>query len=202
MQTIHPEVLLEAYRQGVFPMAHEGMIEWYSPVQRGIIPLDERFHIPRGLRRTLKKAPFDIRFDSAFQEVMVACADREETWIDEVILNSYCDLHRLGFTHSVESWDEEGLQGGLYGVALPGIFFGESMFSRKTDSSKFALVALVERMRERGFTLLDTQWMTPHLEQFGGYEMSRNEYFRCLGESLDLGSRPLVSSESWRTERD
>lgn len=182
--SIPPEVLLSAYAQGVFPMAHDGEIQWFSPVRRGLIPLDERFHIPHGLKRALKRKPFEVRWDTAFREVMLACADREETWIDDVILESYCALHQLGHARSVECWDDEGLQGGLYGVELPGVFFGESMFSRKTDASKIALVALVENLRSRGFQLLDTQWMTEHLRQFGGYELTRKQYHKALGEAL------------------
>jgi leucyl/phenylalanyl-tRNA--protein transferase len=184
---IPPETLLRAYSQGVFPMADDGEILWFSPERRGLIPLDEGFHIPHGLKRALKRKPFEIRFDTAFRDVMLACADRADTWIDGVILDSYVELHRLGFAHSVECWDAEGLQGGLYGVELPGAFFGESMFSRKTDASKIALVSLVERLRERGFKLLDTQWMTPHLRQFGGYEMPRDEYHEALGGALKAG---------------
>ena len=181
---IPPQVLLDAYARGIFPMAHDGEILWFSPERRGLIPLDERFHIPHGLKRALKRNPFEIRRNTAFRQVMLACADREDRWIDEVILESYCHLHALGFAHSVECWDDEGLQGGLYGVALSGVFFGESMFSRKTDASKIALVALVGDLRERGVKLLDTQWMTPHLRQFGGYEMPRREYHAALREAL------------------
>jgi leucyl/phenylalanyl-tRNA--protein transferase len=181
---IPPEILLEAYAQGVFPMAEDGEILWFSPERRGLIPLDERFHIPHGLAKSLKRQPFEVRWNTAFREVMLGCASREETWIDEVILDSYCHLHDLGHAHSVECWDAEGLQGGLYGVALPGVFFGESMFSRKTDASKIALVALVGRLREMGFRLLDTQWMTEHLKQFGGYELPRKEYLELLQLSL------------------
>ncbi len=184
---IPPDVLLEAYARGIFPMAHDGEIEWFSPVRRGLIPLDERFHIPHGLKRALKRQPFTLKWDTAFRDVMLACAERNETWIDEVILESYCNLHALGFAQSVECWDDEGLQGGLYGVALPGVFFGESMFSRKTDASKIALVGLVENLRERGFQLLDTQWMTPHLRQFGGYELTRKQYQAALATALRHG---------------
>ena len=176
--------LLDAYAQGVFPMAHEGEIQWFSPARRGLIPLDGRFHVPHGLRRSLRRNLFEVRWDTAFREVMLACADREDTWIDRVILDSYCALHAAGFAHSVECWDADGLQGGLYGVELPGVFFGESMFSRKTDASKIALVALVERLRAGNFFLLDTQWMTPHLRQFGGYELSRNAYHAALRAAL------------------
>ena len=179
------EALLNAYANGVFPMAEDGEILWFSPERRGLIPLDSRFRIPHGLQRTLKRGLFEVRWNTAFREVMLACAEREETWIDEVILESYCALHDEGFAHSVECWDAEGLQGGLYGVVLPGVFFGESMFHRKTDASKVALVALVESLRENNFQLLDTQWMTDHLRQFGGYELPRREYLAQLQAALE-----------------
>jgi leucyl/phenylalanyl-tRNA--protein transferase len=179
------EALLNAYANGVFPMAEEGEILWFSPERRGLIPLDSRFRIPHGLRRTLKRGLFEVRWDTAFREVMLACAERKETWIDELILKSYCALHEEGFAHSVECWDADGLQGGLYGVALAGVFFGESMFHRKTDASKVALVALVETLREKNFQLLDTQWMTDHLRQFGGYELPRREYLAQLQAALE-----------------
>lgn len=179
------EALLNAYANGVFPMAEDGGILWFSPERRGLIPLDSRFRIPHGLRRTLKRGLFEVRWDTAFREVMLACAERKETWIDEVILKSYCALHEEGFAHSVECWDADGLQGGLYGVALAGVFFGESMFHRKTDASKVALVALVETLREKNFQLLDTQWMTDHLRQFGGYELPRREYLAQLQAALE-----------------
>lgn len=168
-------------------MAYEGEILWFSPELRGLIPLDHRFHIPHGLKRSLRRKPFEIRWNSAFREVMKACADREETWIDEVILESFCALHDAGHAHSIECWDADGLQGGLYGVMLPGVFFGESMFSRKTDASKIALVALVERLREEKCHLLDTQWMTEHLRQFGGYEVPRKAYLTALRKALAEG---------------
>lgn len=192
-EIIPAQILLEAYGHGVFPMAHDGEILWFSPERRGLIPLDDRFHIPHGLRRALKRRPFEIKWDSAFREVMLACADREDTWIDDVILESYCHLHELGHAHSVECWDDDGLQGGLYGVELPGVFFGESMFSRKTNASKIALVALVDHLRERGFTLLDSQWMTPHLRQFGGHELSREDYLKAL--------RNVLEEKAWRRFR-
>jgi leucyl/phenylalanyl-tRNA--protein transferase len=186
---IPTEVLLGAYAQGVFPMAEDGEILWFSPERRGIIPLDDRFHIPRGLKKALGKNAFEIRHDTAFREVMLGCAERESTWIDGAIIESYCALHELGYAHSVECWDADGLQGGLYGVALGKAFFGESMFSRKTDASKIALVALVKRLRERGFELLDTQWMTDHLRTFGGIEIGRAEYLRKLGEMMDTADQ-------------
>jgi leucyl/phenylalanyl-tRNA--protein transferase len=174
------EVLLDAYCQGFFPMAEEGEILWFSPELRGIIPLDDRFHIPHGLERSLKKNRFEIRWNHDFRSTMRACSEREETWIDANILESYCALHELGFAHSVECWDADGLQGGLYGVAIGHAFFGESMFSRKTDASKIALVALVNQLKTLNFQLLDTQWMTEHLRQFGGFEMPRSEYLTAL----------------------
>mgnify|MGYP002622384174 CR=1 FL=1 len=182
---ISPEILLSAYAQGVFPMADDGEIAWFSPVMRGLIPLDERFHVPKGLRRALRKRPFELRRDTAFEEVMRACADRDETWIDDALVASYVRLFELGHAHSVECWDDEGLQGGLYGVRLGRAFFGESMFSRKTDASKIALVHLVGWLRDEGVRLLDTQWMTAHLRQFGGYEVPRARYLAMLGEALE-----------------
>lgn len=184
---IPAEILLEGYSKGLFPMAHKGVIHWFSPEQRGVIPLDDGFRISHGLKNALKRKPFEIRRDTAFREIMLGCASREETWIDEVILESFCLLHALGYAHSIECWDDEGLQGGLYGVELPGVFFGESMFSRKTDASKIALVALVEDLRARKFRLLDTQWMTDHLRQFGGYELPRDEYISALRNALGEG---------------
>lgn len=184
MEIIPPHVLLGAYTEGVFPMAEDAELMWFSPLKRGVIPLDGRFHIPRGLRKALRKRPFELKMDTAFREVMLGCAQREETWIDEVILESYCELHRLGYAHSVECWDEQGLQGGLYGVRLGGVFCGESMFSRKTDASKIALVYLVEWLRSTGGELLDTQWMTDHLRQFGGVEVPRDEYIKDLSRVL------------------
>ena len=184
MEHISPHVLLGAYTEGVFPMAEGDEILWFSPLQRGLIPVDERFHIPHGLKRVLRKEPFEIRMDTSFDEVLEACSQREETWIDEVIKSSYEELYELGFAHSFECWDDEGLQGGLYGVSLGKAFFGESMFSRKRDASKVALVHLVEWMRERGDELLDTQWMTEHLRQFGGYEVPREEYLVMLHQAL------------------
>ncbi|MBK1835237.1 leucyl/phenylalanyl-tRNA--protein transferase [Roseibacillus ishigakijimensis] len=181
---IPADILLGAYAEGVFPMAEEGEIFWFSPEKRGLIPVDERFHIPRGLRKALRKEPYEVRRDTAFQATMEGCASREETWIDEVIVASYGELFDLGFAHSFECWDEEGLQGGLYGVRIGRAFFGESMFSRKVDASKIALVALVEWMREEGMTLLDTQWMTEHLRQFGGYEVPRGVYKELLREAI------------------
>lgn len=185
IEAISPNTLLSAYTQGVFPMADEGEILWFSPEQRGVIPLDERFRVNHGLRKAMRKAPFEVYFNRDFEAVMRGCAERDETWIDETILRSYCKLHELGYAQSVECWDEEGLQGGLYGVCYGRAFFGESMFTRKTNASKIAMVHLVEKLREDGFTLLDTQWLNPHLETFGGYAIPREEYLKLLTEAVE-----------------
>jgi leucyl/phenylalanyl-tRNA---protein transferase len=189
---IETEMLLTAYRRGIFPMAVDkrGRIGWFSPDPRAVIPLDARFHIPHGLRRVLKQKKFEITSDTDFETVMRECGKRREgTWISKGIIDSYCQLHRLGHAHSVETWLDGKLVGGLYGVALGGAFFGESMFHRATDASKVALVALVERLREGGFVLLDTQWITPHLQQFGTYEIPRHEYLWQLEHALKLECR-------------
>lgn len=181
---IEPDFLLQAYRMGIFPMAMEdGEIGWFSPNPRGIIPLDG-FHIPGGLKRRLKKNPFELRVDTDFEGVMRGCAARKETWIDDTVISSYCELFRRGYAHSVEAWLDGRLAGGLYGVAIGGAFFGESMFHRVTDASKVALVHLVGRLRERGFLLLDTQWTTPHLLRFGAIDISKDRYMRLLHEAL------------------
>lgn len=162
-----------------------GEIGWFSPDPRGIILLDA-FHIPHGLRRTLKKGAFQIRMNTAFEEVIRACGGRAETWISEEIVESYVNLHRLGFAHSVEAWLDDELAGGLYGVSVHGAFFGESMFHRVTDASKVALVGLVDRLNERGFRLLDTQYITGHLTTFGAVQISRAKYIRLLKQALAL----------------
>jgi leucyl/phenylalanyl-tRNA--protein transferase len=181
---IPSELLLEGYRRGAFPMGREGGgIDWFSPDPRGVIPI-EGFHLPHGLRRTLAKGAFEIRINRSFREVMVACSERDETWITPPIVESYCRLHELGYAHSVEAWHAGELAGGLYGVAIGGAFFGESMFHRVTDASKVSLAALVERLQSRGYGLLDTQWVTPHLRTFGAYEIPRTRYLRQLRECL------------------
>jgi len=162
-----------------------GEIGWYSPDPRTIFELDA-FHIPRSLKLTLKKKPFDIRINERFEEVMRACADRQETWISEAIIKSYVQLHHVGMAHSVEMWKDGMLVGGLYGVAIRGAFFGESMFSKTQDASKVALVHLVMRLKERGYTLLDTQFTTPHLQRFGSREIPRAEYLQRLEKALTI----------------
>jgi leucyl/phenylalanyl-tRNA--protein transferase len=181
------EMLLAAYRSGIFPMAinASGDIGWFSPDPRALIPLDDRFHIPHGLRRVMKKGQFQISVDSRFEEVVRACrAAHGDPWISQGIVQSYCGLHVAGWAHSVDVLRDGQLVGGLYGVHIDGAFFGESMFHRVADASKVALVALVERLRRGNFLLLDTQWMTPHLEQFGTYLIPKAEYLKLLEQAL------------------
>src|SRR5688572_10832322 len=161
-------------------------IGWFSPDPRGVLPLDQ-VHTPARLARVIRSGRFEVAIDRDFEGVMRACAaDREDgTWISEEIIESYVALHRLGMAHSVETWRAGKLAGGLYGVHLGGAFFGESMFHYETDASKVALMALVTRMRERGLSLLDVQWITPHLAQFGAVEISREEYLTCLSLVID-----------------
>ena len=185
-----PEILLRAYAQGLFPMAErrdDPALYWVSPEFRGLIPL-ERFHIPRRLARTVRSNRFRVTSDLAFAEVREGCAEaasgREQTWINDEILRLYAALHAGGHAHSVECWRDGRLAGGLYGVALGGAFFGESMFSRERDASKVALVYLVEGLRRGGFALLDTQFLTRHLASFGAYEIPRNEYLVLLHQAI------------------
>jgi leucyl/phenylalanyl-tRNA---protein transferase len=183
---IPASLLLEAYCTGIFPMAMEnGEIGWFSPDPRGILPL-EAFHVPHGLQRFLKKNKFEIRLNTAFEEVIRACGERSETWISEEIVASYVNLHQLGFAHSVEVWKDEKLAGGLYGVSIYGAFFGESMFHTIANASKVALVELVNRLNKRGFRLLDTQYVTNHLRMFGAVEIARAKYMRLLKQALAL----------------
>lgn len=184
---IEPAVLVQAYRHGIFPMALEDdEIGWFSPDPRGVLPL-ETMRVPARLARVVRSRRFEVVIDRDFEGVMRACAaDRDEgTWISEEIIESYVALHRLGLAHSVEAWRDGQLAGGLYGVHLGGAFFGESMFHRVTDASKVALVALVARMRERGLRLLDIQWVTPHLAQFGAVEIPRADYLMRLKQVID-----------------
>ena len=186
---IPADALLSAYASGWFPMAvAPGEIRWYSPDPRGVIPL-ETFHVPSRLARSLRAHPFEIKVDTSFAAVIAACAERPDgdgNWIDDEIVESYTALHEQGHAHSVEAWQDGVLVGGLYGVALKGAFFGESMFHRVTDSSKATLVALVDRLHARGFSLLDTQWVTDHLVQFGAIEIPRRRYLRLLDRALAL----------------
>jgi len=183
-----PSILLGAYCQGWFPMAEEdGSVDWYDPDPRAIIPLDQ-FHISRSLARCLRRGRFEVRYDTAFRQVMAKCAEpapgRETTWISAELIEAYCRLHELGFAHSVETWSNGELAGGIYGVSVAGLFAGESMFSRRTDASKVALACLVARLNERGYRLFDIQFMTPHLQRFGAVEIPRAEYQRRLADAL------------------
>ncbi len=191
MVDLTPQLLLQAYAEGLFPMAESAASDelyWFDPDRRGILPLDG-FHVPRRLRRTLRQAVFDVRVNTAFERVITACATvRPSTWINRDIVRSYCELHEYGYAHSVEAWLGSRLVGGLYGVALGGAFFGESMFSRVTDASKVALVHLVTRLVRAGFTLLDTQFVTEHLSQFGALEIPRAEYRHRLTAALTINA--------------
>ncbi|MDP9291197.1 MAG: leucyl/phenylalanyl-tRNA--protein transferase [Verrucomicrobiota bacterium] len=183
---IPPDQLLEGYVRGIFPMAMEdGEIAWFSPDPRAIIPL-EGFHVPHGVGRAMAKSRFEVRIDCAFEEVMRGCADRADTWIGVHIIESYVELHRLGYAHSVESWLDGELAGGLYGVTIGGAFFGESMFHVQRDASNIALCALVSRCRSHGYQLLDTQWLTPHLVRFGAIEIPRAVYLDQLKSAVQL----------------
>ncbi len=188
------EVLLRAYAAGVFPMSESARDEdvfWVDPHMRGIIPLDG-FHVPRRLRRLMRKRPFEIRVDTAFADVLAGCAapapGRRNTWINHAIREACVRLHEAGFAHSVECWSEGRLVGGLYGVALGAAFFGESMFSARRDASKVALVHLVARLRAGGFMLLDTQFITPHLMRFGAIEVPRARYQSLLRSAIARGA--------------
>jgi leucyl/phenylalanyl-tRNA--protein transferase len=187
-----PEVLLSGYMEGIFPMAHDdGRIYWYAPNPRAILPLDG-LHVSQSLRRVIHRGLFDVRFDTAFEAVIAACAapapGREETWISGEIQSAYIELHRLGFAHSVEAWVGEELVGGLYGVSIRGFFAGESMFSRRRDASKVSLYYLVQRLRARGFRLLDVQYVTPHLLRLGAVEVPRRLYLAHLRRALGVAT--------------
>jgi leucyl/phenylalanyl-tRNA---protein transferase len=188
---LEPGTLLAAYRAGLFPMpARRGRMAWWSPDPRGVIPLD-RLRVSRSLRKSC--ARFEVRVDTAFDAVIAACADgrRPGAWISRDIRAAYTRLHQLGWVHSVEAWGPDGrLAGGLYGVAIGGLFAGESMFHRRTDASKVALVGLVDLLRDGGAGLLDVQWATPHLRTLGAVEVSRSAYHRLLSEALDRPQPP------------
>lgn len=190
MTEITPELLLRAYASGIFPMAEDrdsDSLFWVDPEKRGILPLDA-FRIPKRLARTIRDEPYQVSVDTAFGDVLAGCAaptpGRGQTWINAEIVGLYTELHRMGFAHSVECWQEGELVGGLYGVVLGGAFFGESMFHRARDASKIALAYLVVRLKYGGFTLLDTQFVTEHLKQFGATEVPRDDYHALLQTAL------------------
>jgi leucyl/phenylalanyl-tRNA---protein transferase len=185
---ITPELLLNAYAAGIFPMADardDPDVFWVDPRRRGIFPLDG-FHLSRSLARRMRRWPHRVSINRAFGAVVDACADRDETWINAEIRRLYLDLHRLGHAHSLEVWEGDDLVGGVYGVTLGAAFFGESMFSRRTDASKVALAYLVDRLRRGRFRLFDAQFLTPHLASLGAVEVTRAEYHRQLESAIAL----------------
>lgn len=188
---ITPDILLRAYSIGLFPMAESAddpEIFWVEPELRGVLPLDH-FHVSKSLAKTVRRQPFEIRFDHAFDSVIAACAEetfgRPSTWINTTIRSLYSTLFDMGHAHTVEAWDGDELVGGLYGVSLGSAFFGESMFSRRTDASKICLVHLVDRLRDRGFTLLDTQFTTEHLKTFGAIDVPKADYAEILAAAME-----------------
>jgi leucyl/phenylalanyl-tRNA--protein transferase len=195
-EPLTPDILLAAYSHGYFPMAmekDEEEIFWFSPEERGVLSV-EGFNVPRGLKRIQDKHPFTLSVDRCFTEVMMACAEitttRTETWINQGILDAYSALHAQGFAHSVETWREGRLVGGLYGVSIGGAFFGESMFSRESEASKIALLTLVDILKEAGYTLLDTQYVNAHLTQFGVEAISKKRYMTKLAKALKASPNP------------
>ena len=212
MIALTPDLLLRAYAAGLFPMAEsaeDAELFWVDPDPRGVLPLGQ-FHLPRRLRRTLRSGLYQVRVNTAFEAVMRGCAEptamRPKTWINDEILRLYGGLFERGLAHSVEAWAGDELMGGLYGVTLGGAFFGESMFSRGRDASKVALVHLVARLVTGGFRLLDTQFVTEHLERFGAIAISRADYHRQLEQALEinpefpvyLGADPVAVLQSSR----
>ncbi len=192
MNKITPELVLNAYAQGVFPMAESAVsseVYWVDPKMRGIIPLNE-FHLSRKLAKRIRQQPFDIKIDTAFTQVIAGCAasetsgNRKETWINEEIISLYSDLFDKGFVHTIECWQGNKIVGGLYGVSIAGAFCGESMFHRATDASKIALCYLVARLKKGGYHILDTQFITSHLAQFGAIEIPRQDYKKRLKQAM------------------
>jgi len=197
MAWLRPEILISAYAQGMFPMVQDGELMWFRPQQRGLMPLDERFHISRSLARTIARGRLVCTIDRSFDDVVRLCAERPDgpqTWISPEILLAYARLHELGLAHSIEAWPAEQAGrgepvGGLYGVTLGGAFFGESMFHTVTDAGKVALVYCVEHLRRRGFALLDIQWITPNLRRFGAYEVPHRRYRAMLRKAINTQAR-------------
>ena len=198
MRSITPELVLTGYMRGAFPMCEPGTgrVEWFTCDPRALVPLDARFRVARSLARTVRSGRFDVRVDTAFAKVIAACArDRapdNRNWIGSDIVRVYTELHRMGFAHSVEAWRDGQLVGGLYGVALKGAFFGESMFhvpGKGTDASKACLVHLVDRLRRGGYVLCDSQYSNEHMTQFGTYEVPARDYARMLEDAIETDAR-------------
>ncbi len=186
MSAIEPRVLISAYCNGMFPMGMENSrLSWFSPDPRGILPIAD-YHVPRSTRAVLLRSGFEIRINTKFNDIVQACSGRQQTWITQEIIASYERLHQMGYAHSVETWRDNQLLGGLYGVSIGGAFFGESMFSNEPSASKAALVWLMKHLKFRGFVLHDTQWTTPHLAMFGGYEIPRDNYLQALETAVNL----------------
>ncbi|MEQ9693778.1 leucyl/phenylalanyl-tRNA--protein transferase [Shimia sp. SDUM112013] len=202
-----PALLMHAYSVGVFPMSEhrdDPEIFWVDPHRRGIFPLD-RFHVSRSLAKAIRRQPFRITLNTAFADVVAGCADRDETWINAEIRDLYQRLHELGHAHAIELWDQDRLVGGVYGVTLGAAFFGESMFSRRTNASKIALAYLITHLRNCGFTLFDTQFITPHLASLGAQEISRAAYHTLLADATrknaDFSACQLPSAEDAALQR-
>ena len=199
LAALSPEDLVQAYTHGVFPMVESGRLLWFSPDPRGLLPLDERFHVPRRLARTIRSGRFTCTINRCFSQVVRLCARRPDnapTWISPEVHAAYGRLHQLGLAHSVEAWPAGGTDsgtpaGGLYGVAIGGAFFAESMFHTVTDAGKVALLHLIERLKEQGFTLCDVQWTTPNLRRFGAFDVPRSRYLGVLAKAVQLDRRLL-----------
>ena len=188
MQYLSPKILLSAYKRGLFPMAEtreDTDLFWVDPQFRGVLPIND-FHISRSLRRRILKKNYEVTISTAFDEVVAACAERQETWINKTIFELYCALAKEKHAHSIEIWQDRHLVGGVYGVVIGAAFFGESMFSRRTDASKIALAYLVHRLHNTGFKLFDTQFITPHLASLGAIELPRSIYLKYLSEAINL----------------
>lgn len=184
MPILEPDLLINAYTNGIFPMGTgNGHLSWFSPNPRGVLPVQD-FHVPRSVRAELRRNHFEIRINTAFVDILRACGQRKETWITRDIILSYEALHKMGSAHSIETWQNDTLVGGLYGVCIGGAFFGESMFSHTPGASKAALVWLMEHLKKKQFMLHDTQWTTPHLSMFGGREIPRDQYLLQLEAAL------------------
>lgn len=196
MEEISPDLVLKAYALGLFPMAesrYDKNVHWVSPEKRGILPFTG-FHVPRSLQKIIRRAPFTLRFNLDFEAVMHACgADRAETWINDPIIHTYTELHRQGYAHCLSVYEGHELVGGIYGLAIGGAFFGESMFAKKPNASRIALVHLAARLHRKGFTLFDAQFVNPHLLQFGCVEIPRAEYLLLLKQALTVRPQSLVS---------